>query len=236
MIPIPLPSGGGFLFCFSCCIPQSGNGHRIFPSRATGSDKAYPCPGPIILHGASRRDAMEQEIYVDILVFLNTVINFFLIMMTAALAGREKRIGRILAAAFLGGIYALILLLPQLSGPVLTLTRVAAARGHDMGCLSGAVSAHVFIPVGPAVSGRIFICRRNDSGMVLFLAAGYALWKRSCLFSYSGNVACIRRNGGLRGGMAVCSPQDTSIRQRARAGANRNRWQAGLLVGGGGYR
>ena len=154
---------------------------------------------------------MEQEIYVDILVFLNTVINFFLIMMTAALAGREKRIGRILAAAFLGGIYA-------------DLDPRCGGRGHDMGCLSGAVSAHVFIPVGLAVSGRIFICWRNDSGMVLFLAAGYALWKRSCLFSYSGNVACIRRNGGLRGGMAVCSPQDTSIRQRARAGANRNRW------------
>ena len=70
---------------------------------------------------------MEQEIYVDILVFLNTVINFFLLLITAALAGREKKVGRILTAAFLGGIYALILLLPQLSGPVLTLTRIAAA-------------------------------------------------------------------------------------------------------------
>ena len=70
---------------------------------------------------------MEQDIYVDILVFLNTVINFFLLLVTAALAGRERKTGRILAAAFLGGIYALILLLPQLNGPVLTLTRIAAA-------------------------------------------------------------------------------------------------------------
>lgn len=37
---------------------------------------------------------MEQEIYVDILVFLNTVINFFLLLITAALAGREKKVGR----------------------------------------------------------------------------------------------------------------------------------------------
>lgn len=34
---------------------------------------------------------MEQDIYVDILVFLNTVINFFLLLVTAALAGRERK-------------------------------------------------------------------------------------------------------------------------------------------------
>ncbi len=70
---------------------------------------------------------MEREIYVDILVFLNTTVNFFLLQITACLAGRRKRTGRLLAAAFFGGAYALILLLPQLSGPVLTLTRAAAA-------------------------------------------------------------------------------------------------------------
>lgn len=70
---------------------------------------------------------MEREIYVDILVFLNTTVNFFLLQITACIAGRQKKTGRILAAAFFGGIYALILLLPQLSGPVLTLTRAAAA-------------------------------------------------------------------------------------------------------------
>lgn len=37
---------------------------------------------------------MEQDIYVDILVFLNTVINFFLLLVTAALAGRERKTGR----------------------------------------------------------------------------------------------------------------------------------------------
>ena len=108
---------------------------------------------------------MEQEIYVDILVFLNTVINFFLIMMTAALAGREKRIGRILAAAFLGGIYALILLLPQLSGPVLTLTRVAAA----------AVMTWVAFP---ALSLRMFLFQWGLLYLVGFLFAGVmiAVW------------------------------------------------------------
>lgn len=98
------------------------------PSRTTNSDKAYPYPGAIIEIGEQGRAGnTEQEIYVDILVFLNTVVNYFLILSTAAIAGREKRTGRILAAAFLGGIYALILLVPQLSGPVLTITRIAAA-------------------------------------------------------------------------------------------------------------
>ena len=108
---------------------------------------------------------MEQEIYVDILVFLNTVINFFLIMMTAALAGREKRIGRILAAAFLGGIYALILLLPQLRGPVLTLTRVAVA----------AVMTWVAFP---ALSLRMFLFQWGLLYLVGFLFAGVmiAVW------------------------------------------------------------
>ena len=34
---------------------------------------------------------MEREIYVDILVFLNTTVNFFLLQITACLAGRRKR-------------------------------------------------------------------------------------------------------------------------------------------------
>lgn len=70
---------------------------------------------------------MEQEIYVDILVFLNTVIDYFLLLITAAAAGREKKRGRLLAAALVGGLYALILLLPQLGGPLLTITRIAVA-------------------------------------------------------------------------------------------------------------
>ena len=66
-------------------------------------------------------------VYADVLVFLNTVIDYVLLLITAAVGGRKIHRLRLLAAAFLGGAYSLILLLPALSGPVLTVSRLLSA-------------------------------------------------------------------------------------------------------------
>ena len=60
---------------------------------------------------------MEQDIYVDILVFLNTVINFFCFCYRRP-GGTGKKNRENSGGGIFGGIYALILLLPQLNGPV----------------------------------------------------------------------------------------------------------------------
>lgn len=180
---------------------------------------------------------MEQDIYVDILVFLNTVINFFLLLVTAALAGRERKTGRILAAAFFGGIYALILLLPQLNGPVLTLTRIAAAAIMTAVAFPFRSIRTFFISVWAIVSCRFFICRADGSDLDPFYAAVYALWKRCCLFSHPGN--------GISAGSAGClwdcmvmhpPPTDAAGGKGTGAGSDRDRWQASFFMGGGRYR
>ena len=180
---------------------------------------------------------MEQDIYVDILVFLNTVINFFLLLVTAALAGRERKTGRILAAAFFGGIYALILLLPQLNGPVLTLTRIAAA----------AIMTAVAFPFRSIRTflfqcGLLYLAGFLFAGLmvaiwILFTPPSYALWKRCCLFSHPGN--------GISAGSAGClwdcmvmhpPPTDAAGGKGTGAGSDRDRWQTSFFMGGGRYR
>ena len=166
---------------------------------------------------------MEQDIYVDILVFLNTVINFFLLLVTAALAGRERKTGRILAAAFFGGIYALILLLPQLNGPVLTLPRIAAA----------AIMTAVAFPFR-SIRTFLFQCGLLYLAGFLFAGLMVAIW---ILFSHPGN--------GISAGSAGClwdcmvmhpPPTDAAGGKGTGAGSDRDRWQASFFMGGGRYR
>ena len=106
-----------------------------------------------------------QTVYVDILVFLNTVIDCVLLLIAAAIGGRKPVRWRLVAASFLGGGYSLILLLPALSGPVLTLSRL----------LSAAVITAVAFPFR---SLRAFLYQWGLFYLAGFLFAGLmtALW------------------------------------------------------------
>ena len=52
-------------------------------------------------------------IYIDILVCLNVIVNYFLLLASGKFLSRPYKRWRILLGAFLGGLYSLYILLPQ---------------------------------------------------------------------------------------------------------------------------
>lgn len=57
-----------------------------------------------------------MTVYVDLLFGLNTMINYLLLRGSAAMGGSPARLWRLLAAASLGGVYAVLTVLPGLEG------------------------------------------------------------------------------------------------------------------------
>jgi len=66
-------------------------------------------------------------IYIDVLIFVNIVINYFLLLITATLTGSKKKRLRIGLAAVAGSAFALVILLPSLHVLLSLLIRVAGA-------------------------------------------------------------------------------------------------------------
>ena len=60
---------------------------------------------------------MQQVIYVDILVFLNTVVTFILLLTVRRFTGAPTSTGRLVLASFVGGIFSLVLLAPEMGLP-----------------------------------------------------------------------------------------------------------------------
>ena len=107
---------------------------------------------------------MEQEIYVDILVFLNTVINFFLLLITAALAGREKKSGPDFDSGVSRWNLCLDFAAASVERPGSDLDSYCSGGSYDCGRISFPFSAHLFISVWVAVSRRFFVCRADAGG------------------------------------------------------------------------
>lgn len=57
---------------------------------------------------------MVTVIYIDVLLFVNIVVDYFLLRITAFFTGVPKRQGRIALAAFVGSLFSLVVLLPHL--------------------------------------------------------------------------------------------------------------------------
>ena len=69
---------------------------------------------------------MREVVYVDVLVILNTFVNYFLLLATSfALKEKTKRL-RLLLGAFLGGVYALVVFLPEMGTIMSVVSRFAA--------------------------------------------------------------------------------------------------------------
>lgn len=68
---------------------------------------------------------MEQVIYADILIFLNTVITFILLLTTSQFAGITPKASRLIIGSLVGGAYSLIILAPSLSLAAMLVTRAA---------------------------------------------------------------------------------------------------------------
>ena len=72
---------------------------------------------------------MKQVVYLDILLALNLLINYFLLFATAKLSGRQLRQLRILLAAAMGAAYSMILFLPLHSPWILGLSKLGMSLG-----------------------------------------------------------------------------------------------------------
>lgn len=70
---------------------------------------------------------MVTVVYIDVLLVVNAVVNYFLLLMTAFFAKERKRRGRIALAAFGGGLFSFAILLPPQPFAVSLLIRAAGA-------------------------------------------------------------------------------------------------------------
>lgn len=69
---------------------------------------------------------MKQIIYVDVLVVLNLFINYFLLLSTMAISKESTKRYRLLFGAFLGGLYSLVVFLPEMGLLLNVLSRLLA--------------------------------------------------------------------------------------------------------------
>lgn len=70
---------------------------------------------------------MEQVIYVDVLIFFNTVITFILFLTTSRFLDCNPKVSRIIVGSLVGGAYSMIILAPPLNALVVILLRVFMA-------------------------------------------------------------------------------------------------------------
>ena len=66
---------------------------------------------------------MQQVIYADVLVFMNTVITFILLLTVKAYAGVPTAAGRMVLASFVGGLFSLVILAPKMHFLLLLLAK-----------------------------------------------------------------------------------------------------------------
>lgn len=69
---------------------------------------------------------MRQVIYVDVLVILNLFISYFLLLSTILMSKEKAKRWRLLLGALLGGIYSLVVFLPEMGAFFNILSRILA--------------------------------------------------------------------------------------------------------------
>ncbi len=112
-------------------------------------------------------------VYVDVLVIVNAVVNYFLLLMTAFFAKEPKKRGRLALAAFAGSLFSLTLLLPPLHAAASALVRLSGAAA--MAALAfgikpprrwGRNAAYLFIASG-LLAGALYALAEASSGVLV---------------------------------------------------------------------
>lgn len=108
---------------------------------------------------------LTQVIYADVLFILNCYITYILMLVTGIISGAQAKRLRIALAALLGGLYSLIIFIPDISDTLVTVSRVPAAL--------------IFILTAYGkVRSRVFVRLFSSFFLVNFIFAGLmlALW------------------------------------------------------------
>lgn len=166
-----------------------------------------------------------MTVYVDLLFGLNAVINYLLLRGSAALGGCPVRLGRLAAAAAIGGLYAVAAVLPGLeglrglvaqsvcSGLMLLIAfgwrRNTVKQGLFFFALSFAFSGMVLILVQAVESDCIFLNGRayyavSTSALLLLAGLGYAVAAfvlQGCGTHTGGDIVQINLQCGARSTM-----------------------------------
>lgn len=70
---------------------------------------------------------MKTVVYIDVLIFVNIIVNYFLLRITAFFTGTSKKSGRAVLAACAGSLFSLVILLPSMSVMLSLLIKVIGA-------------------------------------------------------------------------------------------------------------
>ncbi len=68
-----------------------------------------------------------MTVYVDVLIFLNTIVNYFILLLTAKLCFRRPALPRLVGAAFVGALFSLYIFLPDQPLPTEMIVRLACS-------------------------------------------------------------------------------------------------------------
>lgn len=125
---------------------------------------------------------MKQTIYVDVLIIINIYINYGLLLLTSAAVKTDADRLRLLLASLFGGVYSLIILVPDISDLLISVSRAPAlavmvflAYGYG-GRRKYIRKTLIFFGINLAFAGAmlllwLFFCPQNmyfNSGVVYF--------------------------------------------------------------------
>lgn len=144
-------------------------------------------------------------VYADVLIFLNTLVDYFLLLVTAKLTGEKTKTLRVVLAAFLGGISSLYIFLPRQKIVIEFIYKVAVAFLLSWVCFG--VTAYkkfvkntgvfflatcgyagvmfalwaIFKPYGMVINNSVVYLSISPTVLVLFSIGGYVaftlLWQ-----------------------------------------------------------
>lgn len=120
-------------------------------------------------------------IYVDVLIITSIYANFFLLKTTARLTHTSLRNGKCIAAAMVGSVFSLVILLPQLGNLLLLLIRILSAALMIITAF-GNKSIGEILRIGLIFFFVCFIFAGIEYGISVLSGGQNLLWHNSVLY------------------------------------------------------
>lgn len=120
-------------------------------------------------------------IYVDVLIITSIYANFFLLKTTAILTHSPLRNGKCIAAAMIGSVFSLVILLPQISNLLLLIIRILSAALMIITAFGNRSYAETF-KTGIIFFFVCFIFAGIEYGISVLSGGQNMLWHNSVLY------------------------------------------------------
>lgn len=134
---------------------------------------------------------MRQVVYIDVLLLLNLIINFILLFLTSLILKIDYKRYRMFIGAFLGSLYSLIILLPELNWIFSFLTKMIVCFIIIFICF-GFVKAKRFFKISAMFLFMTFVFAGSMVGLwILFKPNGFLYNNTSLYFNFNPLVLII---------------------------------------------